>query len=193
MEMPPFSGWHSVLSKKGAFLMNSLENFVKIGTFLRPHGIAGTLVLAFEQEWEEAVENARVMLVETDGLPVPWFVTSDGIRIITSQTALVDLEWIDDHQAAKKLCGNPVYLEKSPTFAMSDPGPVELTGYSLLDTGGQVIGNIAGLEDYAGNIVLLIETGSGEKLVPYHPDFVRNIDKTGKKLTLQLPEGLLDI
>jgi ribosomal 30S subunit maturation factor RimM len=49
------------------------------------------------------------------------------------------------------------------------------------------------MEDYAGNIVLLVQTASGDKLVPFHSDFVRKLDKARKKLTMQLPEGLLDI
>lgn len=173
--------------------MISLNDCAKIGVFLRPHGIAGTLVLAFEQEYEQQVENARVLLVETDGLPVPWFVIREGIRIITAQTALVDLEWIEDQQSAKKLCGNNVYLENSLLSAVSGTGMAEWTGYSLLDPAGGVIGTIAGVEDYAGNIVLLVKTPSGDKLVPFHADFVRKLDKTRKKLTMQLPEGLLDI
>jgi 16S rRNA processing protein RimM len=173
--------------------MISLDNCVKIGVFLRPHGIAGTLVLAFEQEWEKAVENARVLLVETDGSPVPWFVIDEGFRIISSQTALVDLEWIEDQQAAKKLCGNTVYLEKSSLSAVSGTGIADWTGYSLLDPAGKVIGTITGMEDYSGNFVLLVNTSSGDKLVPFHADFVRKLDIARKKLTMQLPEGLLEL
>lgn len=173
--------------------MLTLEDCVKIGVFLRPHGVNGTLILAFDPEWEVPVGNASVLFVETDGLPVPWFLVKDSIRFISSQTALVDLEWIEDQQTAKKLCGNNVYIEKTTAFKTAETGMTDWKGFTLLNTSGMVIGTIIATEDYAGNRVMLVDTPTGEKMVPFHIDLIRGTDSKHHKITMEFPEGLMDI
>lgn len=170
------------------------ENCIKIGIFLKPHGISGRIVLHFEGEMEASLEQAKYVLVENDGLPVPWFVQPDGIRIIAQGTALVDLDWIDDDIAAKKLCGSEVYLTPDqiiqPEGQDTSPGWV---GYDIISPESVFIGTITGEDNYSGNLVFTVKTPSGERLVPYHQELFIHADALQKQLTLSIAEGLLDL
>ena len=53
-------------------------------------------------------------------------------------------------------------------------------------------GEIEQVDDYSGNVVLTVKHGDEELLVPFHPEFVVEIDEEQKRLTLNLPEGLIE-
>lgn len=170
------------------------QNCVKIGQFKKPHGVAGTLTLNFEPAYEDSLSDAEVLLTDTEGLLVPWFVTEEGIRLIAHGTALIDLDWIEDEQAARKLCGMDVYIEKEAIYSHEGwEVQSNLTGYLMLDRTGKMIGTITALDDFSGNIVCTVNTVSGEKMVPLHPEIIRKVDDEAKAIFIDLPEGILDL
>jgi 16S rRNA processing protein RimM len=172
----------------------SFQNCILIGFFQKIHGVSGTLLLNFEPEWELSVLNTDLLVTETDGLPVPWFIAENGIRITTHKTALIDLDWIEDEKAAKRLCGNPVYLEKNKILSvLEDKNLSQWIGFSIYSDSGNLIGKITGEENYSGNIVVSVKVENGEQLIPFHPDLIKAIDYDQKKITMCLPEGLSGI
>jgi len=168
---------------------------VQIGTFLKPHGVFGTLQLSFEAGLEESVETASCFLVETDGLLVPWFTAEEGVRITSAKTALVQLDWVGDDTAARKLCGKPVFLLQEE-IAEEDIIPEESfwLDWQVYDAEtGRLLGEVTEVNNYAGNLVLTIKTLHGEKLVPLSEGLVQELDEAKKTIKLMLPEGLLDL
>lgn len=172
----------------------SKENCQNIGYFQKPHGISGSLVLQFTEGLEEWVEESPVLFVESEGILVPWFVIEDGIRITSSKTAIVDIEWIEDEPAAKKLCGKSVWIEKmegqEEILAEENSAWV---GYSVTDEYMGYLGVVNEVNDYAGNVVLTVDKDKTSQLVPFHPDLVIDINRQEKTLILSLPEGLSDM
>jgi len=172
----------------------SFDDCIRIGTFRKSHGIAGTLELVFEPEWEATVEHAEILITDTDGLPLPWFVSPDGIRITSPKTALVDLELIENQQSAKKLCGSTVYIPKNKFIPNQESSEFfDWIGFSIFIENGAFIGKVTGTEDFAGNLVMMVDTPLGEKMVPLHPDLIMEINYETRSLTMEFPEGLLDI
>jgi 16S rRNA processing protein RimM len=172
----------------------SKNNCLKIGYFQKPHGVFGTLLLNFDESQEEEIENSQIFFVDIDGILVPWFVIEDGIRITSSKTALIDLEWIDDDNDAKKLVRKSVWILKNKD---DEAKPVEeditWMGYEVLEDKKESLGIITEINDYAGNLVLTIEKNGQELLIPFHPDLVSSIDDVKRAITFNLPDGLIDI
>jgi 16S rRNA processing protein RimM len=174
--------------------MLTFKDCIQIGSFLKPYGYSGTLQLVFEPAWESSVEQMKILVTETDGLPLPWFVAGEGVRMISPRTALVDLEWINDLTAAKKLCGSPVYILKNHGAGDIDHDePSGWEGFRLLDEEGNTTGLVTRTEDFSGNLVMFIDTPAGEKMVPFHPDLVIKTDPEERKIWMAFPEGLLEI
>jgi len=170
------------------------EDCVRIGTFRKPHGYSGTLQLYFDPQWEFSLEKAEILMTLTDGLIVPWFVSREGIRIVSSQTALVDLEWIENEVSAKKICGNPVLIEKDKISHDQEMDySSEWCDYLIYDESGNYTGKIKSEENYAGNTVWIVLTTKGEQLIPYHSDLIRSVDQEAKTVVMAIPAGLLEI
>jgi 16S rRNA processing protein RimM len=176
-------------------MQNDSIQRINIGYFLKPHGVFGTLQLSFEEGYEELVEEATVLFAESDGILVPWFVAEDGIRITSSKTALVDLDWIEDDKAARRLAGSKVWIETSgEDHGAEYSGLAEtLKGYSVFNSGKGLLGLVTELNDYSGNIVLTVGKEGMDLLIPFHPDLIEEIDEEKKTITFNLPEGLTEI
>jgi 16S rRNA processing protein RimM len=65
---------------------------------------------------------------------------------------------------------------------------VDLVGCTLLDTNGKELGVVSAVDHYPSSDMLVING----KLVPMVSAFIRSIDIAGKRITVELPEGLLD-
>lgn len=168
-------------------------NFTRIGYFLKSHGVSGTLMLVFEEGLEDTIENSKVLFVETDGILIPWFVSDDGIRIISSKSALVDLDWITDEQTAKKLLRKPVWINNITEFYHPLQNPESLDGYAVYDHNKGYIGQISEINDYSGNLVITLINGNNEILLPLHDDLISNIDEANRSVTFNLPDGITEI
>lgn len=167
------------------------ENCVPIGFFHKTYRYEGTLQLNFDPSWESSLISARVLLTETDGMPVPWFVADDGVRITSPGIALVDLKWIDDEKSAKKLVGLKVMIEKNAVKDCVEPeSPAGWTGYSLEESLSGYVGLITDESNYSGNIVLTVKRETGNILIPFHPDFLISANHHTRILILKLPQGL---
>lgn len=172
----------------------SKNNCLKIGFFQKPHGVFGTLLLNFDEGLEEVIEDSQVLYVEMDGILVPWFIIEDGIRITSSKTALIDLEWINDETEAKKLAKKSVWIENTwESEIIQDDESSNWIGYVVCNTENELLGTIVGFNDYSGNLVLTIEKNGIEQLIPFHPDLLAGLDDEKRTITYNLPDGLIDM
>ncbi len=165
----------------------------RIGYFLKSHGVTGTLMLVFEEGLEETIENSKILIVETDGILIPWFVSDDGIRIISSKSALVDLDWITDDYSAKKILRKPVWINNITEFNHPPQEPESLEGYSVYDHIKGYMGQISEINDYSGNLVITLINGDDEILLPLHDDLISNIDEASRSVTFHLPDGITEL
>ncbi len=164
----------------------------KIGFFRKTHGVHGEVVLEFEEHFEYSVEEAERFFVELDGLLVPFFIAEDGLRFKSSKSAIVKFDWVDTEKYAKRLIGASVYLFLDEIVDEPLESEALLKGFVLFDAEKGEVGEIEQVDDYSGNVVLTVKHGDEELLVPFHPEFVVEIDEEQKRLTLNLPEGLIE-
>lgn len=65
---------------------------------------------------------------------------------------------------------------------------VDLVGCDLVDSSGKAIGTVSAVEHYPSSDMLIV---SG-RMVPMVAAFIKSIDVRSKKITVELPPGLLD-
>ncbi|HSH20583.1 MAG TPA: hypothetical protein VLA03_09020 [Draconibacterium sp.] len=165
----------------------------KIGFFRKTHGVYGELVLEFEFQFENSIENSDRFFVELEGLLVPFFVVEDGFRFKTDNTAILTFDGVDSDKYAKRMVGTSVYLFKYEiVFTPDEVFESELVNYLLDDEKLGEIGIIEQVDNYSGNVVFTVNFKGKEILVPFNEDLLISVDKQKKKIKLRFPEGLLD-
>ncbi len=164
----------------------------KIGFFRKTHGVNGELVLEFENQFEESIINTNRFFVELEGLLVPFFISEDGFRFKTDNTALIIFSDVESEQYARRLVGKAVYLFKEEIIPSDEIFDSELEGFLLFDTKLGEIGKIDEVNNYSGNIVLAVRFKEKELLIPYNEDFLVSINKKAKQLEITIPEGIIE-
>jgi 16S rRNA processing protein RimM len=167
---------------------------VKVGYVQKPHGIHGELVIRFDEEYYETLEECPTLFLEIDNLLVPYFIAEEGLRFKSGESVIAQLEWVDSDKKAKALCGLSVFVDQNDVVEFDDElSPNALVGYQLFDETLGLIGEINDVNDYAGNLLLSVEYQGKEALVPLNEDLIVRIDEENREIELRIPEGLFDL
>ena len=167
---------------------------LKIGYLQKPHGIKGEVVLQFEPEYEASLDEMPTLFLEIDGLLVPFFLQSEGLRFRSGETALLLFDWIENEEQARKICGTSVYISRKDWIDEAEELSLHaLVGYTLFDTEKGKIGSILHVDDYTGNLILTVKHGDEEILIPFNEDFLTRFDEEKREMELQCPDGIFDL
>ena len=164
------------------------EEVFKIGKLGKTHGVKGEVSFLFDDDVFDRVE-ADYLVLDIDGILVPFFM--EEYRFKSDSSALVKFEDIDTQERARELTGTDVYFPR--TLADEDEGLTwtEIVGYDIIDAkSGQSIGKIAAIDNATQNILFELEDG---KLIPASEELITDIDKENKTITIDIPDGLLDL
>ena len=67
----------------------------------------------------------------------------------------------------------------------------EIVGFAIIDAAtGHEMGRIASVDDTTLNILFELEDGT---LIPAPEELITDVDRQAKTITIELPDGLLDI
>lgn len=170
------------------------SNCVKVGYVHKPHGINGEVVIRFQEEYYETLEEYPTILMEIDNLLVPFFIAEDGLRFKSSESVITQLDWIDSDKKAKELCGYSVYVDRMDVIELEDEmSPHALVGFLLVGEDTGPVGPITEVHDYAGNLLLTVDYQGKEVLVPLNEELIVNIDEEKQEIELRIAEGLLNL
>jgi len=103
---------------------------------------------------------------------------------------LVAFDRIEDANAAAALVGATLAIDRAAIeLAPDEYFDEDLVGCSLVDIAGAVLGEVVAVEHYPAQDVLLV--GSGRAMVPLVRAFIKSIDVRSKRISVELPAGLL--
>jgi 16S rRNA processing protein RimM len=166
----------------------------KIGRLGKPHGLNGELQMSFTDDIFDRID-ADYLILCIDGIMVPFFI--EEYRFRGNESLLIKFENIDNADKAHELMGTEVYFPRE----MNDATNVEeftyqsLVGFQLIDSSdNKNIGEITAVDESTVNILFDVYTDNGNHiLLPANEQLINNIDRENKKLTLTIPQGLLEI
>jgi len=162
------------------------ENIIQVGRILKCHGVKGEVTLSVDND---ALFEAGCIIVEIDGLYVPFFIESRRSKSATVD--IIKIEGVDSEADAAPLLGAPVFLKKDELSETEEEWG-SLNGYKLLN-GDIVVGEITAIDDQTENQLFIVSGPQGEVLVPVVDEWVECVDDVTKTIKMNLPEGLVDI
>ena len=165
------------------------EEVYKIGKLGKTHGVKGEISFLFDDDVFDRVD-ADYLVLMIDGILVPFFM--EEYRFRSDTTAIVKFCDIDTQERARELTGCDVWFARA--LADSDDDTITwaaIVGFDIIDTNsGQPVGRIASVDDTTLNILFCLEDG---RLIPASEDLITGINKENKQITINIPEGLLDL
>ncbi|MBA4057770.1 MAG: 16S rRNA processing protein RimM [Marivirga sp.] len=164
----------------------------KIGYIIKTHGLKGEVTLSLDDDGPEDLSNVHSVFVEKDKRLIPYFIQSFSHH---GAKAFVKFEDVDNIEEAEKIVKHAVYLEKSarPKSARGEFYNDEIIQFNVLDETGKLLGSITEIMQAGPNKLIVMDHNGKEVLIPVNSPFITSINKTKKTVSVNLPEGFLDI
>jgi 16S rRNA processing protein RimM len=166
---------------------------VTVGRIGRPHGIRGDVVVGVRTD-EPELRFARGSRLDTDPADVgPLTVAGSKWH---SGELLVRFEGVSDRDAAAELRGTWLTVDSATIAPLEDPDEFrdgDLVGLSVRTVDGTQVGTVDDVL-HSGQDVLVIKSADGrEVMVPFVKPLVPDVDIPGGTLTINPPDGLLNL
>lgn len=166
------------------------EEVYKIGVLNKPHGIHGELQFSFNDDIFDRVDLDYLICL-IDGIFVPFFI--EEYRFRAENSALIKFEGIDSAEQARRFTNVEVYFPIKYVEEDEDISLSFLVGFSVIANGGVVLGEITEIDESTINTLFVVEKEGNTVFIPAQDEFVVDIDRENKKITLELPEGLIEL
>ena len=134
--------------------------------------------------------DSDCVLLRVDGLLVPFYM--EEYRFRSDTAVLVKFEDVDTVERARELTNCEVFFLRS----LADGEEEDYTwsffvGFDVIEAEiGMTVGRIAAVDDSTSNVLFEMEDGT---LIPAAEELVSSIDHDARRITMQLPAGLLSL
>ena len=166
------------------------QEVYKIGVIGKAHGVKGELSIQIDDDVFDRVD-AEYLVLKLDGIFVPFFM--EEYRFKSDSVALAKFEGVDTQERARELTGVEVYFprELAEQDEEAELSYAALVGYTLIDNNsGKPVGTIAYVDEQTINIMFELEDG---RLIPASEELIVDVDQKNRTITLDIPEGILDL
>lgn len=104
------------------------------------------------------------------------------------------LESLESISDAEAWVGAQISIRKSE---LPEPEDGEYFSFDLegctVYAGGEPVGTVTRVSDYGSTALLEVDRNGKEVLIPFAKAFLQKVDTTGKRIEVELPDGLLEV
>jgi len=184
--------------------MTTPESWSWLARIRRPQGRKGEVFADLLTDFpEKFAERRRLWLLAEESagnaaVPAPRQVELIG-NWLHKGGVVLHFAGVDSISAAETLKGLIVAIPSSERAALAEDEVYigDLIGCMLVDVAGAVpvtVGEIENVDRTVGPVALLVvNSATGEVLVPFAKSYLRKIDLKAKRVEMALPEGLVDL
>jgi 16S rRNA processing protein RimM len=175
----------------------SANEYLVVATVRRPHGIKGELYVALETDRPKSVFRAgrALLLGDSEGRPVGGAVTVERARPQKDGMILKLAEHAGRTPALEGLRGHSLLIPATEAAPASEEEIHyrDLRGMEV-HHGEEKVGTVRGVMETPGGLLLVVQRPrSGELLIPFVKEVVVAIDRAARRISIEPPEGLLEL
>lgn len=165
-----------------------LEDCYKIGYVSKTHGLKGEVTVNTLPECPD-LSSVETLYVGDD--LVPHFIASISIK---ADKAFIRFDDVNDIDQATELKGLSLFLPKAerPKLARGEFYNDEVVGFEVVEE-ESILGKVTDVMEAGPNRFLVMDHNGKEVLIPVNGPFITSVNKTKKRVTVELPEGFLDL
>lgn len=159
---------------------------------MRPHGLKGEVTVSLNPDSPSDWESLKTVFIDQHNTLVPYFIEYASVK---NDKAFVKFEDISTPEAAAGLKNLSVYLEKSsrPKLPVGDFYDDEIMGFQVQDDTIGLLGEVKDIERAGMNRFIILDHAGKEVMIPAQPPLLKSVNRTKKVVSVNLPEGFLDI
>ena len=161
--------------------------YIVIGRILRAHGLKGQVTVSFETAWPQRFLTMPRVFVGDANLPVG----GAAVRL-TPRHALLSLIGVETRRDAENLTGQWVKLPAAEAAPLGEGEFFvhQVVGLTVVTRTGEVIGRVQDVLFTNANDVYVIQTPTGELLLPAVEDVIHEIAPAEGRMVVSVPPGI---
>jgi 16S rRNA processing protein RimM len=175
-----------------AFLFMDIDSCFKIGWILKPHGLKGEVTVMLEPEVPADLSELESVYVEQNQRLIPYFLQSVSAQ---EKKAYIKFEDVDSIDAAMLITKKSIYIEKAsrPKSGRGEFYSDEVINFEVHDQAHGFLGEIKEIMTAGPNRLLVVIKDEKEILIPINGPFITSVNKSKKRVSVNLPDGFLAI
>jgi 16S rRNA processing protein RimM len=158
----------------------------------KSHGLKGEVTILLDNSFHDFSRLQSVFLLGKDNKLIPFFIESFSGQ---GNKLFVKFEDVNGPENASKISKSIIYLPKSlrPKSGKGEFYDDEVINFEVVDSTHGNLGKVVEVIQTGANRLLCINYNEREILIPIQGELITTINKRSKKITVNLPDGFLDI
>jgi 16S rRNA processing protein RimM len=153
----------------------------KVGFVLKSHGFNGHLKLSLNDDYSPS----DFLLINFNSKFVPF-----RIENFNPNANIVKLSLLDSIDDVQTLVNADIVDFQSDNESNDDDN---FENYTLIDTNTGLSFNVLGIVELPNNTLIEFRHNHSDHLLPFHEDFILEIDHDSQTIRANFPDGLLDL
>jgi len=169
----------------------NFDDFFLLGHVIKKHGLAGEVMIFLDVTDPQYYKGIRTIYFEESGQPVPYFIETVNIR---ADRAIVKLDGFNSIDQLDEFKGKSVYLllKELPRLGKGEYYLHQLVGLNVISE-ETLIGQVQYIYEAGRQNLIAVDSDGKEILIPVNDEIIQRVDFEKAEITVDLPEGLLDI
>ncbi|MGO3706542.1 MAG: ribosome maturation factor RimM [Mesonia hippocampi] len=171
-----------------------LEDCFYLGTIVSKFSFKGEVLIKLDtDDPEEYLETESIFIEVQPQKLIPFFIEKSNLQ--KSNLLRVKLEDITTEAEADALLKKDIYLplNQLPELEGNKFYYHEVIGFNVTDKNYGEVGVIKSINDTTAQALFVIEKNEKEILIPINDDFICSVDKENTTISLDVPEGLIEL
>ncbi|HKA22680.1 MAG TPA: ribosome maturation factor RimM [Blastocatellia bacterium] len=173
---------------------NSGEEDIVIARIVKPRGIRGEVNCIIQTDFPERFSSLESVTV--------WLPNDARVKLkiedswFHNDRVILKFEGYDTMTAAQDLTGGRLVIADSDPELLEDGQFFEhqVIGSEVVTSTGRSIGRVKSVMRTGGTDILVLQTEEGvERMVPFADEICTEVDVNAKRITVDPPDGLLDL
>ncbi len=169
------------------------EDCFYLGKIIKKHSFKGEVVIKLDTDEPELYKNLESVFVDLGNNLIPFFIQKSSLS--NGVMFRVLFEDISSEADADAILKAGVYLPISllPKLEGNKFYYHEIIGFEVVDTAVGNIGKITAINEMTAQPLFEIDKDGIEIFIPMIDNFIKKIDRQNKTITVETPEGLIDL
>lgn len=169
-----------------------MSQYIHIGKIAAPHGLTGQVIVEHALGKRITFNGIEAIFVEKNTASfIPFFIQKAVAK--TQTLTHVQLEGIQSREATTPIVGKKVWLPEEEFQKLVDKkSPLALLGYQVMEA-GKLLGVIQEVIEQPHQLMVTILYQGQEAYIPLHEKSLKSVNHSTKTISVELPDGLLDL
>ena|SRR5664279_3400016 len=168
------------------------KNDILLGRITKVSGYEGAVAVKLEKIFIENIPQMESVFLEVEGRPVPFFISYidySGADILKLQ-----FEGYTSTEKISEFIGCRIFLTPGTNVYSGKQDNPDLIGFEVFINKNILLGSISDVMQNSGQwLITVISVNKRNILIPFHEDFIVKIDNQGKRIFMDIPDGLIEI